>query len=112
MSRIISTIKVAFQQTSCILELQSNREEGMWFSGSQCSEPVYTGSWSSVTANWKSVGNSSCARGYINLYECLMVTSATPAMSPISAYTHPATWHYTVLSESGAGSDMAAVIPM
>jgi len=34
--------------------------------------------------NLKSVGNSSAARGNISLYDCLMVTSATPAMSPIS----------------------------
>ena len=45
----------------------------------------YIGSWSNATANWKSAGKRSAARGYISLYECLMVTSATPAISPISA---------------------------
>lgn len=34
--------------------------------------------------NLKSLGNSSAARGYMSLYDCRMVTSATPAMSPIS----------------------------
>lgn len=34
--------------------------------------------------NLKSSGNNLAACGYINLYDCLMVTSATPAMSPIS----------------------------
>ena len=34
--------------------------------------------------NLKSSGKRSAARGYINLYDCRMVTSATPAMSPIS----------------------------
>lgn len=32
----------------------------------------------------KTSGNNLAACGYINLYECLIVTSATPAMSPIS----------------------------
>lgn len=35
-------------------------------------------------AKLKSSGKSLAADGYINLYDCLMVTSATPAMSPIS----------------------------
>lgn len=35
-------------------------------------------------ANLKSSGNSLAAAGYINLYDCRIVTSATPAISPIS----------------------------
>lgn len=34
--------------------------------------------------NLKSSGKSSAARGYISLYDWRIVTSATPAMSPIS----------------------------
>lgn len=34
--------------------------------------------------NLKSFGNRSIALGSMDLYDCLMVTSATPAMSPIS----------------------------
>ena len=44
-------------------------------------------------ANWKSSGKRSAARGYMSLYECLMVTSATPAMSPISVKTHTTAKH-------------------
>lgn len=42
------------------------------------------GSLSTGVSNLKSVGNRSGARGQISLYDCLIVTSATPAISPIS----------------------------
>ena len=44
----------------------------------------FGGSCSIGVSNTKSSGNKACALGYINLYDCLMVTSAAPAMSPIS----------------------------
>lgn len=45
----------------------------------------YTGGnkWMGVS-NSNSSGKSLLACGYINLYDCRIVTSATPAMSPIS----------------------------
>lgn len=43
-----------------------------------------SGSCSMGVANVKSSGKSAFAWPYINLYDCLMVASATPAMSPIS----------------------------
>lgn len=43
-----------------------------------------SGSLSTGVSNLKSGGKSSAARGWMRRYDCLMVTSATPAMSPIS----------------------------
>ncbi len=49
---------------------------GGWFYGA--------GKSSTFVANLKSSGNKFKALGYINLYDCRMVTSAVPAISPIS----------------------------
>lgn len=46
--------------------------------------PYICGNISIGVVNLKSSGNSLSACGYINLYDWRMVTSATPAMSPIS----------------------------
>ena len=42
------------------------------------------GSLSTGVVNLKSLGKSSAARRKISLYDCRIVTSATPAISPIS----------------------------
>ena len=44
------------------------------------------GNCSTVVVNSKFSGNNSAALSLINLYDCLMVTSATPAISDISRW--------------------------
>lgn len=70
--------------TQHFVQAMYNRQSSV-FKNLTLAASIYScGSLSTGVSNLKSVGNRSGARGQISLQDCLIVTSATPAISPIS----------------------------